>query len=256
MLFTKMHGLGNDFVVLDCRAAMPERPGELARAICSRRTGVGADGLLCLRPPDRADAAMVVFNADGSEAETCGNGLRCVGRWLREHGALTGETALVESAGTVRRLTVPNCGPVTADMGTARLWEAQEIYVKQKCYTVVAVSMGNPHYVLRCGELSAVPLAELGALLPDSNIEAVRLVCRERIELRIWERGCGETSACGTGACAAAAALRAQGLLDDWVTVSMPGGQAEVHFDRRGGMTLTAAAVTVFEGKLAEGWTW
>lgn len=254
--FTKMQGLGNDFVVLDCRAVMPERPRELARALCNRRTGVGADGLLCLCPSDRAAVRMAVFNADGSEAETCGNGLRCVGRWLREHGAATGETALVETAGTVRRLTVPERGPVTADMGTALVGGTRGISVKGKAYTAFAASVGNPHLVLLCGDLPALALAELGAAEPDANLEAVRLVCRERIELRIWERGCGETPACGTGACAAAAALRTQGLLGDWVTVAMPGGQAEVRFDSRGGIALTAPAVTVFEGRLEAEWKW
>ena len=261
MKFTKMQGLGNDFVVLDCRSGLPEEMGRLAPALCDRRLGVGADGVLCLCWSDRADWRMRIFNADGSEAETCGNGLRCVGRWLREHGLLEGEIVQIETGAGVRRLVVPAVGSVTAEMGLPRVGEKRKIAVKDIAYTGTEVSMGNPHFVIPVGSLSEVPLAELGPLLEQrfpegTNVELVRQVCQEQIELRVWERGCGETAACGTGACAAAAALHARGELEDWVTVVMPGGRAEARFDRLGRAALTAPAVTVYEGELAEGWTW
>lgn len=259
--FTKMQGLGNDFVLLDCREGLPEGMPRLARALCDRRLGPGADGVLCLCPSCRADWRMRVFNADGSEAETCGNGLRCLGRWLRERGLMAGESAQIETGGGVRRVTVPAAGAVMAELGLPRVGEERKIAVKDMAYTGVAVSMGNPHFVIPAASLPAVPLAELGPLLEGSfpagsNIELVRLVCRERIELRVWERGCGETPACGTGACAAAAALYARGELEDRVTAVMPGGRAEVRFDRLGRVSLIAPAVTVYEGELAEGWAW
>ena len=256
-----MQGLGNDFVLLDCREKFPEGMERLVPALCDRRLGVGADGVLCLCPSVRADWRMRIFNADGSEAELCGNGLRCLGRWLREHGAMSGETVQIETGAGLRRVTVPASGPVTAELGLPDIAEDRKIAVKDTTYTGTVVSMGNPHFVIQAGDLEGLPLAELGPLLEQSfpggvNIEFVRQVCRERIELRIWERGCGETLACGTGACAAAAALYARGALEDWVTVVMPGGRAEVHFDRLGRLSLTAPAVTVYEGELAEGWAW
>lgn len=256
-----MQGLGNDFVLLDCREEFPEGMDRLIPALCDRRLGPGADGVLCLCPPNRADWRMRIFNADGSEAEMCGNGLRCLGRWLREHGLLEGETAQIETGAGVRRVAVPAMGPVTAEMGLPKVAEERKIAVKDIAYTGTVVSMGNPHFVIPVGSLPEVPLAELGPLLergfPEgTNIELVRQVCRERLELRVWERGCGETPACGTGACAAAAVLYARGALEDWVTVVMPGGRAEVRFDRLGRVSLTAPAVTVYEGELAEGWSW
>ncbi len=263
MEFTKLQAQGNDFVLLDCREGFPDNMERLARALCDRRHGPGADGVLCLSALENGNWNMRIFNADGSEAETCGNGLRCVGRWLDARGLLAGGAARVETKGGLRRVSIGPGGAVTADMGRPAVLGEHKIAVMDKSYTGTAVSMKNPHFIIPVRDISGAELEEIGpqlqtlAVFPEgTNVELVRLICPERIELRIWERGCGETSACGSGACAAAAALRACGALEDQVTVVMPGGRAEVRFDRYGAAALTGPAELVYEGKTAEGWTW
>lgn len=263
MEFTKLQALGNDFILLDCRETVPDGMEQLARALCDRRYGPGADGVLCLGAAKDGNWEMRVFNADGSEAEICGNGLRCVGRWLDKSGLLAGGTARIETKGGLRKVSIGPGGSITADMGRPAVLGEHKIAVMGKSYTGIVVSMKNPHFVIPVRGLSDAEPEEIGprlqtlALFPEgTNVELVRLICPERIELRIWERGCGETPACGSGACAAAAALRDCGMLENQVTVVMPGGRAEVRFDRYGAAVLTGPAEVVYEGRTAEGWTW
>ena len=260
MRFVKMQGLGNDYIYLDCLAETPEDLPGLARRLSDRHFGVGGDGLICICPSEAADFRMRMFNADGSEGLMCGNGIRCVGKFVYDRG-LTSETALrVETAAGVKRLTLQVEGhkavAATVDMGAPELEPPVTVFVKGKPYTGRPVSLGNPHLVVYREDVETLPLAELGPefescpLFPHRvNTEFVRVEDRTTLTMRVWERGSGETLACGTGACAAAAAAMADGLTERRVTVRLPGGELRVAWDGgREPVYMTGPAVTVFEG--------
>lgn len=260
MRFVKMQGLGNDYIYLNCLEEAPEDLPGLARRLSDRHFGVGGDGLICVCPSETADFRMRMFNADGSEGQMCGNGIRCVGKFVYDRG-LTARTALrVETAAGVKGLRLQAEGgkvcAVTVDMGTPELEPPISVFVKGKSYTGRPVSLGNPHLVVYWEDLETLPLAELGPEFEHCshfprrvNTEFVRVEDRDVLEMRVWERGSGETLACGTGACAAAAAAIAGGLTGHRVAVRLPGGELSVRWD--GGdapMYMTGPAVTVFEG--------
>ena len=259
-----MHGLGNDYVYLDCTRDAPEDLPGLSVRLSERHRGVGSDGLICIFPSEQADFKMRMFNADGSEGEMCGNGIRCVGKFVYDHG-LTAKTALtVETLAGVKSLELSvqdgRVSAVTVDMGVPA-WEEPILHtVKGKTCTGRPVDMGNPHLVVYEADLSALPLAELG---PDfetcphfpnrTNTEFVRVESRTALSMRVWERGSGETMACGTGACAAAVAAMTDGLTNRAVTVRLPGGELNIRWDEESGhVFMTGPAVTVFEGELAD----
>lgn len=261
MKFTKMHGLGNDYIYLNCLEGMPADPTSLARAVSDRHFGIGGDGLICICPSETADFRMRMFNADGSEGAMCGNGIRCVGKYVWDKG-LTNKTCLtIETASGEKRLTVHqeqgNVTSVTVDMGAARIGGTTEISVNGITYTGIEVSVGNPHFVVPVSDVNGVdvgcvgPLFEKAPHFPNGvNIEFVHILSNDRFELRVWERGSGETLACGTGACAAAAALLSLGLTGRRVTACLPGGELEILL--RGSddhLLMTGPAVTVFEGE-------
>lgn len=262
MRFTKMQGLGNDYVYVDC---IHQDPGDLNRLACrvsDRHFGVGSDGLICICPSDRADFRMRMFNADGSEGEMCGNGIRCLGKFVYDKG-LTRKTELsVETAGGLRFLRLQADGgavsAVTVDMGRPLLEPPQTLTVGGKIYTGIPVSMGNPHFVVEVEDPAALDLKEIGPVFecfsyfPNrTNTEFVRLLARDEAQMRVWERGSGETLACGTGACACAVALAASGRLDRRATVHLLGGDLMIHWDEESGhVFMTGPAVTVFDGEL------
>jgi diaminopimelate epimerase len=267
--FVKMHGLGNDFVVIDRRyqSFTPQR--EEIRAMADRHTGIGFDQLLLLDPPRAdGDVAFGIFNADGQPAEQCGNGLRCVALLFYETSARRRREISLESpAGTVRARVMDN-GMVTVEMGrpdfapAALPFEATEqaasytIEVAGRPVEFGAVSMGNAHVVIRVASAAQAPVAEIGPLLErhpafpkGTNVGFMEIVDRKRITLRVHERGCGETRACGTGASAAAAVARLWGETDDTVTVSLPGGDLDIAW--RGDdepLWMTGPAVRIYEG--------
>ena len=265
MHFVKMQGLGNDFVVVRDTAAPWER---LAPEVCDRRRGVGADGVLVLGtdPP-----SMRLWNADGSEAEMCGNGVRCAAVWASAAGLgddLTWRTA----AGPVHTRLLAE-GLVEVDMGTPRFDPAAiptaggpdlTVRVGERPVPVHAVGMGNPHAVVLLddlggdGDLDAAPLGLLAAAVRSSgcfpagaNVELVAPDTRSGVRQRTDERGVGETDACGTGACATVAALRRRGLVDDVVTVTLRGGPLEVCWNGEGSVLMRGPATAVFEGSVA-----
>jgi diaminopimelate epimerase len=258
--FFKYHGLGNDFVLLDRRLSARDIEADVARALCDRRRGVGADGVLVLLPPKGAAVArMVVHNADGSVAEMCGNGLRCVVRYLAEKAGGHPPTVSVETgAGLLTsqlEWTVSGVGDVTVSMGAARVLSANE---KVAGFTGTSVSMGNPHFVI----LNADPneAARVGLLLetherfPDrTNVELCQAAQGGGLDLVVWERGVGITQACGTGACAAvvASAVAGQSPFEAWVRVRLPGGALEVNVQRDlQQVQLKGPATFVYEGGL------
>ena len=283
--FWKMHGAGNDFVVLDPaegRAGAGADWAALARRVCDRRFGVGADGLLLALPSDAADLRMRIINADGSEAEMCGNGIRCLVKFAldrdpaaRAAGRLRVETpagvldacASLGADGLVARVRVgmgaPRLDP--ADLGARTDAAPPVLDLRLEAaggeHRAALVSMGNPHAVLFTREPVAAfelerigPAIERHPLFPRrTNVEAVRVRDRSRIEMRVWERGVGETLACGSGACAAAVAARLHGLVDDRVEVALPGGTLGVEWDGNGEVRLEGPAVKVFGGEWPDG---
>lgn len=277
MKFVKYHGIGNDFVLVDARGMERDWP-TLARAICQRHFGVGADGLIIALPSGQAQARMRIFNPDGSEAEMCGNGIRCFARFLLEEGILPQGTSrlTVETLAGLQELEVRRQGSQTlvqVDMGPPRLSPPEipvdlpaETYrrvvdyalaVEGRRIDITCVSMGNPHAVAFVTEpVAEFPLLELGPkvehhpLFPRRvNFEVARVLGRGHMEVRVWERGAGPTLACGTGACAAVVAASLHGWVDREVGVSLPGGSLHVAWDGQGPVYMTGPAERVFTGE-------
>ncbi len=270
--FSKMHGIGNDFVIVDCR----DRPLALAAQqiahIGNRHRGVGFDQLLTIEPATDASCAFAyrIFNTDGSSAQQCGNGLRCVAAWLHRAGALTqGAVKLQSPAGPIAIERLDD-GRVRADMGVPMFdpasipfeadREADEyrIDLDGESISFGAVSMGNPHAVIEVDDVARAPLQTVGAALsidrhfPNGcNAGFAQLVDRAHIRLRVWERGAGATLACGSGACAAVAILRRRGKLDDDVTVELPGGALQIEWAGAGSrLWMTGPAEFAFDGEI------
>lgn len=274
MNFTKMHGCGNDYVYVDLFENSIEDPAALSVKISDRHYGVGGDGLITIGPSEKADFRMRIYNADGSEAEMCGNGVRCVGKFVYDKG-LTDKTELdIETGAGVKHLSLcvenGKVARVTVDMG-APVLEAESIPVLAKSspvigmpvaaegqtYALTCVSMGNPHAVTFAEDPYAVDIETIGRALETSpvfprraNIEFIKVVSEKEIIMRVWERGSGETWACGTGACAAVTACILNGKTGDEVLVHLRGGDLSIRYDRASGRVfMTGAAEEVFTGE-------
>ncbi len=266
--FTKMHGLGNDFAVVDCRDRAWGDWAALAPRMADRRLGVGCDQVLLVGRSDRADFRMDIYNADGGRVEMCGNGIRCLARWLRERGLWAGDRVRVETLGGVveprfrgdrvevdmgvpeldgRRIPVDRDGPV----------RDHPLGVDERVVRVTCVAVGNPHAVIFTGDAEASPVATLGPrvechpFFPNRvNVEFVQVLAPDRLRMRVWERGAGLTPACGTGASAAVVAAAWTGRAGRSATVVLDGGELEVRWDEGTGRVLmTGPAATVFEGE-------
>jgi diaminopimelate epimerase len=270
--FTKMHGLGNDFMVLDLVTQHAHVQPKHVRQWGDRHTGVGFDQLLIVEPPSRPDVDFRyrIFNADGSEVEQCGNGARCFARFVLDKRLTAKKRIRVETRNSVIELNVRSDGQITVDMGAPRLEPAQipfvapeaalayEVEVGGQTVELAAVSMGNPHGVLRVDNVDTAPVHALGAQLEThprfpqkANIGFLQIVDAHHARLRVWERGCGETQACGTGACAAAVAGIRQGWLESPVQISLPGGSLSIEWAGPGAPVLmTGPALRVFEGQV------
>ena len=275
MKFTKMQGLGNDYVYVNCFKEKIDNPPELARRISDRHFGVGADGLIMINPSDKADFEMEMYNADGSRGEMCGNGIRCVAKYVYDYG-LTDKTHIsVETLGGIKYLDLTveegKVKMVKVDMGKPEL-EPLKIPVKAsgdkavdepilvggKEYRMTCVSMGNPHAVIFIGcDVREFPLEEIGPKFENHerfpnrvNTEFVRVIDRRTAEMRVWESGSGETLACGTGACAVAVACALNGFTEDEVTVRLLGGDLQIRWDReKDTVFMTGPAEVVFDGE-------
>lgn len=271
--FTKMHGIGNDYVYIDCMEREPERLEELAVEMSDRHTGVGGDGIILILPSQMADFKMRIFNADGSEAMMCGNGTRCIGKYVYDHG-LTHKTEItLETLSGVKYLTLypgsdGKIESVTVDMGEpclvpseipVRAESNRDIQLsnsKGEKFSVTAVSMGNPHGVIFADELSDELVHGTGReiefhdIWPNrANIEFVKTLSATDVEMRVWERGSGETMACGTGACATAVACFLTGRTGREVTVHLLGGNLKIRWDELSGhVFMTGPAAEVFHG--------
>ncbi len=270
--FSKMHGLGNDFVVFDAISQDIQLSPEQIRHIAHRRFGIGCDQILMVETPTlpEADFRYRIFNADGSEVEQCGNGARCFARFVIDEGLTDKSLIPVETSAGLITLQVLDDGQVTVNMGVPRLEPSEipfqaetraieyELEVLGRSIQIAAVSMGNPHAVLQVPRIQTAEVSELGAAIEQHprfpnrvNVGFMQVIDREHINLRVYERGAGETMACGTGACAAVVAGRIQGLLEDTVTVSLPGGELVISWPQlEAPVMMTGPATQVFKGEL------
>jgi len=268
-----MHGLGNDFILIDNRDGKigDAEEAALARKLCERRFSVGADGLLLLSNSSVANVRMRILNADGSEAEMCGNGIRCFAKYCYENGIVTKTQFTVDTLAGIKQvwLTVNNnrVDAVRVDMGVAE-WERSkipmagegtclncELRVEEESYRVTCLSMGNPHCVVLVENVEEIPVDYVGPIIENheafpqrTNVEFVQILKRDAIKVRVWERGCGETLACGTGACASAAAAHRLGHVSPKVKVHLIGGILEVAVANH--VFLSGPAEKVFEGTI------
>ena len=274
MRFTKMQGAGNDYVYVNCfEERFPDNAGELAVAVSDRHKGIGADGLILICPSERADARMRMFNADGSEAEMCGNGVRCVAKYVYDHGICPREELRIETGigvlslhmevtgGTVRSVQVNMGEPIlkSAAIPTTLAGDPpvrEKLSVGGRELEVTCVSMGNPHCVTFVDEvtdewvLGIGPQVEIHAAFPQRvNAEFVQVVSPSEVVMRVWERGSGETQACGTGACAVAVAGVLAGVTERKITAHLPGGNLELEWRESGEVVMTGPAVEVFSGE-------
>jgi len=266
LTFWKMHGLGNDFIVLDSRKSGFVPDAATAARLSERRFGIGADQVLVLLPSERADYRMVILNADGGEVEMCGNGIRCVAVFLRQRDKSRKRRYRIE---TLAGIMVPELkgDRVRVDMGEP-VFAPERIPVKMEeppvnrlievdgnRFYFTAVSMGNPHCVIPVDAVDGVPLAQVGFRLEHhrffpnrANVEFVETISRDHLKVRVWERGAGETLACGTGACAALAAMVKLGQADRKAVVTLPGGDLEIEWAENNRLFMTGPAAMVFQG--------
>ena len=263
MKFTKMHGLGNDFIIIDSRIEPLEGLdlSKLAVKLCDRHYGIGADGLLIAGPSNSADVKMRVFNSDGSEAEICGNGIRCFAKYIYETLEKKKELISVETlAGVILPSILDHKGKtaiVEVDMGAPKSIKNAELKIDNVKYDATLVSFGNPHCVIFVDDLSNVYIDEIGPkietnkMFPDrTNVEFVEIVSRKEAVVKVWERGAGETLACGTGACACAVAGITAGKFDKDVLIRLPGGNLDIEWQDDKHVILRGPAETVYEGNI------
>ncbi|MCR5778442.1 MAG: diaminopimelate epimerase [Lachnospiraceae bacterium] len=282
MKFTKMHGCGNDYVYINGFAENIDDHKEAAIMLSNRHFGVGSDGLIFINPSEKADFEMEMYNADGSRAEMCGNGIRCVGKYVYDHG-LTDKTEItVDTLAGVKKLNLTvtdgKVTEVTVNMGAPILVPAEipvsdnfagndemvvnkPLIIDGKEYLITCVSMGNPHAVVFIDyDEKELPIEKIGPLFENNeifpkrtNTEFIRIKDRKHVDMRVWERGSGETFACGTGACASAVACVLNGYTDDEIELQLQGGVLKVKWDRESNQVfMTGPAVTVFEGEITD----
>lgn len=273
MKFTKMHGLGNDYVYVNCFEEKIDNPPAVARFVSDRHFGIGSDGLIMINPSQKADFEMEMYNADGSRGEMCGNGIRCVAKYVYDYG-LTDKTQIsVETLGGIKYLDLTvedgKVSLVKVDMGKPEFkadlipilseWEQvidEPIEVDGKEYHMTGVSMGNPHAVIYVDDVKGLDLEKTGPKFENHerfpkriNTEFVHCIDRQTVEMRVWERGSGETLACGTGACAVAVSSILNNLTDTQVTVKLLGGDLQIEWDReKDRVFMTGPATVVFDG--------
>lgn len=273
MRFAKMQGAGNDYVYINCFEEKIDDPHTLSKRISDRHFGVGSDGLVLIMPSDTCDFRMRMFNADGSEAQMCGNASRCVGKYVYDHGMTDKKEISLETKSGVKKLKLfvekGRVSRVCVDMGVPRFEPAlipvliegdavidEPVVVGDELFRITCVSMGNPHAVIFLSDITGDDLHRIGAMIENhplfperTNVEFVQVLSPQELRMRVWERGAGETLACGTGACASLVAAVANGLADRKATLRLLGGDLEIEWDSISGhLFMTGPAETVFEG--------
>ena len=275
--FTKMHGLGNDYVYMDAIHQNIEKESSLAQFVSNRNFGIGSDGLILICKSEMADFKMRMFNADGSEAEMCGNGIRCVGKFVYDKGLTDKTEVTIETLAGVKTLQLNveqgKVKTVKVDMGEPILTPKEipviseeepvknlKLKAKDKEFTFTCVSMGNPHAITFVENTKEFDVETYGKILEvdkafpnKTNVEFIEIVDKNHINMRVWERGAGETLACGTGACASVVACCLNGLTENKVNVELLGGILEIEWNKEDNhVYMTGPAVTVFEGELLD----
>lgn len=277
MKFTKMHGIGNDYVYVNCFQETVQNPSETAKFVSDRHYGIGSDGLILIKPSSVADCEMDMYNLDGSRGSMCGNGIRCVAKYAYDYGIVKRPHLTIATKSGIKELdltiTDGKVSQVRVNMGTPILTAAeipirtsekqfirQPLTIDGREYAMTGVSMGNPHAVTYLDDIEHLDLEKLGPkfefhpAFPDRiNTEFVKVIDSHTLQMRVWERGSGETLACGTGACAVAVASVLNGYTDgsEPVTVKLLGGDLEIFWDRKKDTVfMTGPAVTVFDGEI------
>jgi len=278
MKFTKMHGAGNDYIYVDCTQSVIDNPSQVAIDLSDRHFGIGSDGLILIKNSDKADFFMEMYNADGSQGQMCGNGIRCVGKFVYDNGLTDKTTVTIDTLAGVKILELKTGADgkvetARVNMGAPILTSRQIPVVSTKeqvideplnvdgtTYHITAVSMGNPHAIVYMDDLKDLDIEKIGPkfenhiAFPDRiNTEFVKVIDRHTLQMRVWERGSGETLACGTGACAVAVASTLNGLVDEDkpVTVKLLGGDLQILWNRQENLVyMTGPATTVFDGEI------
>ena len=275
MKFTKMQGLGTDYVYVNCFKETIENPPEMAKKVSNRNFGIGSDGLIMINPSDVADFEMEMYNADGSRSEMCGNGIRCVGKYVYDYGLTEKEHISVETLAGIKYLDLTvedgKVKLVKVDMGSPELVPEnipivadgnrvidEPINVNGTEYRMTGVSMGNPHAVVYVEDVKGLDIETIGPAFENHerfpnrvNTEFVKVLDRNTVEMRVWERGSGETMACGTGACAVAVACILNGFTEDKVTVKLLGGDLQIEWDKEADkIYMTGPAEVSFDGEI------
>ena len=276
MKFTKMHGCGNDYVYVNCFNETIDDPGKVAKFVSDRHFGIGSDGMICICPSDKADFRMAMYNSDGSEGAMCGNGVRCIAKYVYDYGLTDKTTITIETKAGIKELKLTDTRSrvtwVRVDMG-APIMEASEIpaiydeldeiidqpvIVDGKEYKITCVSMGNPHGVVFVDSVDDLDLEKIGpkfenhAMFPDRvNTEFIEVIDENTLKMRVWERGAGETLACGTGACASAYAAYLNHKTGKKVLVHLTGGDLQIEYDEeKNTIFMTGPATKVFDGEI------
>lgn len=263
MKFTKMHGLGNDYLYV--YGEVPENISELSIKLSERHFGAGSDGMIYISPSSVADFKMRIFNADGSEAKMCGNGIRCVGKYVYDKGYTDKTRLRIETLSGIKTLdlTVLNgrVGQVCVEMGKTEVFEAKTLGVDGRNIVCTPVSVGNPHAVIFVENAEKEPITKIGpkiekhAEFPGGvNVEFVQVVDEKTLRMRVWERGSGVTMACGTGACASVSAAVKKGYcpVNEWITVKLDGGDLQIKVNEKGYVFMNGPAEFVYEGETVE----
>ena len=276
MKFTKMHGAGNDYVYVNCFEETVENPAEVAIKVSNRNFGIGSDGLILIMPTDKADVRMRMFNSDGSESEMCGNGIRCVAKYAYDHGIVSKIEITAETgAGILTLQLFPNAANkvdrVRVNMGPPRLSReeipmsgapvsqvvAEELTVLDKTFKITCVSMGNPHCIIYVDDVDNFPVTTYGPLIENhqlfprrTNVEFIQIISRTEVKQRTWERGAGETLACGTGASAVCVAGVLNNVTDRKILNHLAGGDLELEWVENGPVFMTGPATEVFSGEI------
>lgn len=275
MKFTKMHGLGNDYVYVNCFEEKVENPSEVAIKVSDRHFGIGSDGLILIKPSDVADFRMDMYNADGSQAEMCGNGIRCVAKYVYDYGLTDKTNISIETLAGIKYLDLQvdngKAVMITVNMGSPILQPDmipvvskkdkvvnEPIIVQGEEYKMTCVSMGNPHCIVFVEDTQHFPLEKIGpdfecheAFPKRVNTEFIQVLDRKTVNMRVWERGSGETLACGTGACASTVACILNGLTEDEITLHLLGGDLLVRWEREENIVyMTGPATVVFDGEI------
>ncbi|ACM19759.1 diaminopimelate epimerase [Geotalea daltonii FRC-32] len=277
MKFTKMHGAGNDYVYVDCFSEQVENPADVAIKVSNRNFGIGSDGLILIMPSDKAHVRMRMFNSDGSESEMCGNGIRCVAKYAYDHGIVDKKEITAETgAGILTLQLFTNCcnkvDKVRVNMGKPRLTRgeipmsgpadarvvSEPLNILHTTFNITCASMGNPHCVIFVDDVDNFQVEKYGPLIENheifprrTNVEFVQIISRTEVRQRTWERGAGETLACGTGASAVCVAGALNGLTDKKILNHLSGGDLELEWSEDGFLYMTGPAVEVFSGEIA-----